>query len=494
MWPFSLFSRKNADAVVESHDYRQQYYRRLNAKYDLAQTTDENERHWANADYLSPNRSNSHAVRRKMRARARYEVIENNSYAKGMVLSLANDTIGTGPRLQFLEGSKEQQKRVQRAFANWADEVCLAEKLRTLRVSKAVDGEAFAMFVTNQGLKSNVKLDLRTFEADHVASDVISAMFDEQKEVDGIRFDSWQNPAEYHILKKHPGAGTVAMHGDGAWVSAEQVIHLFRADRPGQRRGVTEFRTCLPLFAMLRRFTLATVAAAETAASFAGVMRTNSSALTEAQNLAKDEWFEAIPIEHRALLTLPNGWDITQFRAEHPASTFEMFRREIINEVSRCLNMPYNIAAANSGTSNFSSANLDHRLYYRSLEIEQDYWETRCIDRVFYAWLDEAMLTGLLDGIPGEFAEWRWRWFWDKPTSEDVLKRANAVEVMLRTKQTTLQKVWSDMYGEDWEDGLDQWASEYERQAERGLPVDNSNGGNGAQDSQSEDAPTANAA
>ena len=42
-------------------------------------------------------------VRRTLRNRARYEVA-NNSYARGIVLTLANDVIGTGPRLQMLLG------------------------------------------------------------------------------------------------------------------------------------------------------------------------------------------------------------------------------------------------------------------------------------------------------------------------------------------------------------------------------------------------------
>ena len=71
------------------------------AKFDSAKTTPENRKHWANADGLSPNAAINPEVRRVLRNRARYEVA-NNSYAKGIVLTLANDTIGTGPRLQML--------------------------------------------------------------------------------------------------------------------------------------------------------------------------------------------------------------------------------------------------------------------------------------------------------------------------------------------------------------------------------------------------------
>jgi hypothetical protein len=75
--------------------------RRVVAKFDSAQTTAENRKHWANADGLAPNAAVNPEVRRILRNRARYEVA-NNSYAKGIVLTLANDTIGTGPRLQML--------------------------------------------------------------------------------------------------------------------------------------------------------------------------------------------------------------------------------------------------------------------------------------------------------------------------------------------------------------------------------------------------------
>jgi capsid protein len=71
--------------------------RLLRARYDAAATTDNNRRHWANADGLSANAANSPEVRRILRNRSRYEVA-NNSYARGIVLTLANDCIGTGPR------------------------------------------------------------------------------------------------------------------------------------------------------------------------------------------------------------------------------------------------------------------------------------------------------------------------------------------------------------------------------------------------------------
>src|SRR5690348_11747409 len=73
----------------------------LRARYDAAQTNGDNRNHWANADDLSAARANSAGVRHILRRRSRYE-IANNSYARGIVTTLANDVVGTGPRLQLL--------------------------------------------------------------------------------------------------------------------------------------------------------------------------------------------------------------------------------------------------------------------------------------------------------------------------------------------------------------------------------------------------------
>ena len=87
----------------------------VRARYDAAVTTDDNRRHWASADGLSPNASNSAEVRRILRNRARYETA-NNSYARGIVLTLAHDIVGTGPRLQMLTNDADANRRIEHAF------------------------------------------------------------------------------------------------------------------------------------------------------------------------------------------------------------------------------------------------------------------------------------------------------------------------------------------------------------------------------------------
>src|SRR5574340_440078 len=103
LWPWTKRVKSAARKAV----------RLIRAKFDSAQTTPDNMRHWANADFLSANAAARPEVRRILRNRSRYEVA-NNSYARGIVLTLANDVIGTGPRLQMLTRSPETNRRIEK--------------------------------------------------------------------------------------------------------------------------------------------------------------------------------------------------------------------------------------------------------------------------------------------------------------------------------------------------------------------------------------------
>ena len=186
----------------------------VRGRYDAAQTTSDNERHWANADFLAADAANSPEVRRALRCRARYEVA-NNSYAKGIVLTLANDVVGTGPRLQMLARDPAVNQAVERAFSRWARDIDLASKLRTMRMARVQDGEAFALMVTNPAVPGPVKLDLRLIEADQVATPTVLLPGWIVNPVDGIVLDDYGNPREYHVLKYHPRRDEHARHPAG---------------------------------------------------------------------------------------------------------------------------------------------------------------------------------------------------------------------------------------------------------------------------------------
>jgi len=409
---------------------------RLSAAYDAAQTTTGNSRHWRNADLLSADAANAPEVRSTIRSRARYEAQESNSVAKGMVLTLANDTIGTGPRLQMLLRDKKANARIEATFSRWAQRIRLAEKLRTMRVAKAVDGEAFAMLTTRPVRTLDVSLDVRPFEADLVESPWLS---DNLNERDGIRFDEFGEPREYHVYKQHPGdllAGFNPFAGE--WTDASSILHVYRCDRPGQHRGVSELAPALPLFALLRDYTLAVLHSARSAAKFTAVLETQSGARDDDGNSWDPEVdpFDVVDIDYDMLTSLPWGWKLNQFKAEQPTTTFEMFRNAIINEIARCLNMPFNVAAGNSSSYNYASGRLDHQVYHRSIDVEISQWEPCILDRIVEAWFDEALLIpGYLPPIEA-LPYIPHQWNWDGRDHVDPQKEANAQQMKVKSGTT----------------------------------------------------------
>jgi len=449
--------------LFSAPDPRQGLIRRvLRAKYDSALTTDNNRRHWANADGLSASAANSPEIRRILRNRARYEVA-NNSYARGIVLTLANDIVGTGPRLQLLTEDADANRQIERAFNQWAKSIGLAEKLRTLRMAQAQDGEAFAVLVSNPRLPTAIQLDLRLVEADQVATPDL--LWTDARAVDGIAFDAAGNPLEYHVLRQHPGDGrALSLKYDP--IPADAVLHLFRTDRPGQRRGIPEITPALPLFATLRDYSLATLDAAKAAAYYAGIIYTDAPPNGETDPV---EALDPIELDRNMLLTMPGGWKMAQLHAEQPTGTYAEFKREVLNEIARCLNMPFNIAAGNSASYNYASGRLDHQTYFKSLRIDQSRIETVVLDRLLGAWLDEAVLVGgLLPSGLGPIADWPHTWFWDGHEHVDPQKEANAQATRLASHTTTLADEYARK-GQDWEAQLRQRAKELVLMTELGL-------------------------
>jgi len=228
---------------------------------------------------------------------------------------------------------------------------------------------------------------------------------------------------------------------------------------------VPEITPAIPLFAQLRRYTLATLTAAETAASFAAMLE---SAMAPEDDALDGNPFETLEIVRGMMTTLPAGWKASQLKAEHPTTTYRDFKSELLNEIARCLNMPFNIAAGNSSGYNYSSGRLDHQTYFKSLRIDQSHAEKVVLDRLFYAWIDEASMV--TDFIPATPIRWNHQWFWDGTEHIDPQKEASAQTTRLTNRTTTYAREFARM-GLDWEDQFAQIAAENRKAQELGITL-----------------------
>lgn len=438
----------------------------VRARFDAAASSDDH-RHWANADAFAADAALSPSVRRTLRNRARYERA-NNSYLAGISATLANDLIGTGPRLQLDTGDPEADRMVERLFFDWGWTVDLPAKLRTMREALVTDGEAFALMISNPRL-AGVQLDVRLVEAEMVATpteSMQSTITPEGNTVDGMEFDAVGNVTAYQVLNFHPGANFRVNTLQFQRVPANQMVHWFRPQRPGQHRGVPEVAPALRLFGQLRRYTEAVIAAAETAADLAAFIHSNS----PAAEVDEVDAFAALEIQKRTLTTLPEGWDISQLKAEQPTTQYPAFVRAILCEIARCMQLPYNVAALDSSSYNYASGRMDHQVHAMNQRVERDQLERTMLDRLLEAFVNEASLAGLLPaGLP-PFSEWNWGWVWDGKDHVDPAKEANAAETRLRTHTTTLAAEYARQ-GKRWDVELRQIAAERSLMRELGLEV-----------------------
>jgi capsid protein len=438
------------------------HHRFIRARFDPAQTTEDNRNHWANADNLSPTAALSFDVRRTLRERARYEVA-NNSFAKGIGLTIANDTIGTGPTLQMLDPvSRETKKIVETLFWEWTQEIRLADKLRLMRFARYDSGECFAQFVTNRGLDSPIQLDVQIIEADQITDPTIFSLNAIDTNWDGIDYDDYGNPLSYRKLRVHPGANGIYMlpteYDD---IPAQNIFHYFRADRPGQLRGIPDVTPALTLLPEHRRFRDATIAAAETAADFAGVLETDApgdeEGATGTESGTSDgaevpKAWDLAEITKRMFNVMPSGFKLKQLAAEHPATTYEMFDSAIKREIARCLCVPFHIASLDPRDANMSSAYVVGQMYAHERKVDRS-----CLiyflDKLFRMWLAEArLIRGFLPELPDRVAV---QWFWPSLGHHaDPQKVANATMTDLQTGRANLPMVHAQD-GLDWEEQMD---------------------------------------
>jgi capsid protein len=412
----------------------------LAAKYDAAVNTAENAKHWAASDGLGPAAMADSHTRQVLRQRARYEVLQNSSCGRGMVLKKVRDLIGRGPQLHLQldrvsatagrQSAKQASLEVQALFDQWAKQVNLANLLSTAVSSYITDGESF-LVATTDDRQPEVQLGLALYEGDQVAAPNWSPGVPTASYDDGITYNAQGYPVSYDLLLSHPGSdnaiGWVA-GADYRRIPSAQVAHLFRADRPGQRRGIPHLAPALPLFAMRRRFLLATVSAAELSADFAAVIQTGATAYTQP---AEVDPFSQVEIDRGMMVSMPEGWQMSQLRPEHPTSTFDAFDKALVAEVCRCLDMPYAVAAGSHEGFTYASGKLDKDSYLTSLEAEQAQISMVVLDKVLGWWLAEAaMLPGYLPAFVRQrvqnSATLPHSWYWEKKREADPLKQAQA--------------------------------------------------------------------
>lgn len=410
---------------------------RVSARFDNARHTPDTASLFRNVDSMSIISALDPSTRRTIRDRARY-VVFNCPYAYGMLDTYATHILGTWVTVSFPNAKvpDEIREEITTAFDAWALKVGLWAKLKVLIRAKTTDGEGFATFFTDPTIvdqTNSVTLNIAPIECDRVES--WTEAVSRENEVDGIRFDRFGHPAEYRILKYHPGDYRAIRNikgRAGEWTKAANVIHFFDVLRPEQVRGISDFVSALDIPALQKSYRSSVVETAINAASISGIMHTDqvpecfddddASIGKCAMEVKPNTVFQ---MQRGSFVSLPEGWNVTQMKAEQPTTLYADFTRALIAELARCISMPVNIAMCDSSKHNFASAKMDHTTYTDKINSIRETLGEKVLDRIFFKWLEEYIALHPV-ALSVQVALRQTEWLFTQRGSSDVMKDASA--------------------------------------------------------------------
>ena len=300
----------------------------------------------------------------------------------------------------MLTDDDEANRLVEQEFMHWADAISCPKSSAPCGWRGPSRARSLPCSWPIPKVDSPVKLDLRLIEADQVTTpDLLRQEADLLNAIDGIVFDQHGNPAEYHVLKSHPGDNI-------ARFDARFRPHAGRLDDPLLPRGPagpeprhSRDHAGPAAFCPASPLHTGGLGRGGDGGRFRGgaLYRCPGQRRggTESSRWTWWNWNVAWPP------CCPADGGLARFKLNNRRPTYGEFKKEILNEIARCLNMPFNVACGNSSGYNYASGRLDHQTYYKSIRVDQDHIGLVVLDRVLRAWLDEAILISELLAAAG---------------------------------------------------------------------------------------------
>ncbi|SHN45919.1 phage portal protein [Chitinophaga sp. CF418] len=241
--PKLALQRYQARAVL--HVVNKNYDKILKAeqrKYDAASKG----RHYS--DWHSPNLSVNQEILHALstlRERSR-DLCRNNAYAINAVRVLRNNVVGTGIIPNFKKGpgiSASALNKLKTAWTTWGGKTgCDYDDMNTFSglqsmVMRVVAESGECLVRRVRGTSEDVlPLRLQLLEGDRIDGSHHTGTWDRENTITyyGIKFDKSGRRLGYWIYKGHPSE----YGGESEFVSADNIVHIYEVERPGQIRGI----------------------------------------------------------------------------------------------------------------------------------------------------------------------------------------------------------------------------------------------------------------
>jgi lambda family phage portal protein len=386
-----------------------------------------------------------------LRARSRW-LAQNDGFSKGFFRLLRRNVVGPqGFDLQMAvaddrDPKKRDEDANQRIEAAWLETMAVGAcdvtgKLDLTALLQAVitgvgrDGEAIIRKVRGQKF-NRAGLALQLIDPSQLPEDMNTPpgvgfiggyRFPAANAIRmGVELSEWGRPVAYHLRTSVPN--------DDAWrfgaqlyqrVPAEEVVHLFVTDWPGQVRGIPWLEAGIRSLAMMDGYAEAELVAARTSANKMGFYKLGEN--VDANDVPAELMADGRLVQEAEAGTfelLPKGVEFESYDPQHPNAAFKEFVGTILRRASAGTGVSYNAFANDRAGLNYSALRavaLDDRDEYRTIQ----QWMISAFCKPFFTeWLRETLISGITGLPPAKFYKFNAAnfhprgWQWVDPQNE----------------------------------------------------------------------------
>jgi lambda family phage portal protein len=361
------------------------------------------------------NSVNGFASLARLREVAR-DLVRNNPYAEAALATIADHTVGWG--IVAKQAGDHPNQKVAAAWKAWAETTaCDADGRHDLyglqkliMTAVAQDGEVLVRRRNRlpvDGLP--IPLQLQVLESDLLDAYKTQVLMDNGHTIiQGVEFDQVGRRVAYWMFPVHPGAviqsfGT--LFPASRPIPASEILHIFKAKRPGQHRAGSWFAPTIVRFKEFDEFEDATLMKQKIAACLA-VMTTDVDGSAPGLGTADDTATPPIDmLEPGAILNVPPGRSV-EVVSPPSVQDYEPYCKVTLRAIATGLGCSYEDITGDYTNLPFSAARMSRlRHWDRVTDWRWNLLIPQFCDPV-WAWAMQALFLMGVAQDPGAVAQW----------------------------------------------------------------------------------------
>ena len=384
-----------------------------------------------------------------LRNRAR-DMVRNNPYAAKAIDALVNNSIGAGIIPRAKTGDANLNERIDALWSTFEAEID-ADGTHDFYGLQHLCARAF--YETGEVLLRRrprriedgltIPLQYQVIEADLLDHNK-NAANNAGRIVQGVEFGPFGRRRAYWLLREHPGdPRSVSATGGkkSGPVPAEDVIHLYDKQRPGQVRGVPWITPAMIRMRMLDDYEESEIVRKRLEACVAAIVFADEEAEENLAPTVRDAAGNLIEQFEPGLIAYARGGKDVKFTQPSQAGGYENYKRSQVHSIAAGTRVPYELISGDLSQVNFSSFRAGMNEFRRMIEALQ--WTVfipAFSNRIWRDFIDTAIAAGKLPArTPNDAVEWTPPRF----ISIDPLKDAMATLVEMRSGTVTLREAIS---------------------------------------------------